>query len=95
MSERGRSLDELKAVVKPYSLGLFVVDKAEKDFMVRCPFCHLVKWGSSSAGFKTWNKCFLSGEHCPYRGRKVRFKVNHVVWNCPLVVGLVAEGGNF
>ena len=84
------SVEDLKVVVKPFPSGTFIVDKAEKDCIQRCPLCKLVKWGTPNVNgfFKTWNMCLLDSEHCFYRGKRVLFRVNHVVWNCPKIVGL-------
>ena len=81
---------ETLKVVEPVSIDTVVFDADLKFRLKRCDYCQSVFWGTFP--FKTWNKCVLNGEHCPFNGKRLRFRVNHVVWECPSIVSKVGGG---
>jgi hypothetical protein len=80
-------------VVKPVPIGTFITDVVEKKRLICCPYYRYVLIGYAVAGgyHRAWNMCLLDSEHCPYHGKRVSFRVNHVVWRCPMIVALAGE----
>jgi hypothetical protein len=88
------------SVVKPVVLGSYLT-KAERDLVVECSFCKLVKWGCADAlgFFKTMNLCSLDSSHCGFQGLKVHFyfvrgRGYRVEWICPKVSALAGKDGD-
>ena len=77
--------------VSSVSVGTLVLDADLKFRLKRCDYCQSVFWGISPF-YKTWNKCLLNSGHCPYKGKRLRFRLHRVVWECPSIKSKVGGG---
>lgn len=76
------------------SVGV-VLDKASAEQLVVCPYLRKVLFSRGSAldVVRSWNQCFVGGEHCDLHGRWLKFESFgvdslRVVWQCPRAIGL-------
>ena len=71
-----------------------VLDSIAAKALAVCPFLKRVLWNrcSSLDIFRLWNLCTLSSQHCPFHGRRYKFRPCfggcRIVWACPQIIGL-------
>jgi hypothetical protein len=74
---------------KPVLFGV-AYDRVSAKALADCGSVKKVLFGIS--GSRSWLMCSLDREHCPYRGKCLKFKARldglYVVWRCPKTVGL-------